>query len=258
MVYFVLPVYNEEKSLPALIVELRKLMQGTAYQIIAINDGSTDDSLNLLKRLQQEDLVIEGTLINMNIGSVFSMGIAKALTDSSGENDILVIMESDQTNSVTLVKELISVIENGGQDIAIASRYKKGGGYVNFPLLRRIFSFSANFLMRFYFPINNVRDYTIFFRAYRIATIKNAIKYFGRFGLIQSTGFVSNAELLVKLSFFTDRISEIPFVYDYSRKVGKSKLNTLRAINEYFVIISYLKIISRRLRAHNLSLSKRI
>jgi len=95
--------------------------------------------------------------------------------------------------------------------------------------------------MKFYFPIQNVIDYTIFFRAYRIGLVKKATEHFGRFGLIQSKGFVANAELLIKLSIFTKKIKEVPFTYNYGKKIGQSKINVFRTINEYFVLINYLK-----------------
>lgn len=226
-------------------------MKGSNYEIIVVNDGSTDGSLNLLEQMRDKDLVIEGTLINMNIGSVFLTGINRALSDSLGENDIIIVMEGDQTSSVKLVRQLIYCIENENQDIVIASRYKSGGGYVNFPLSRRIFSYVANRLLYFYFPIEHIKDYTIFFRAYRVNIIKKAIRYFGKFGLIQSRGFVANAEFLIKLSLFTNRISEMPFVYDYAKKTGKSKMQIFSTINEYFVVISYLKRIFQKIKDYN-------
>ena len=120
---------------------------------------------------------------------------------------------------------------------------------MDFPLPRMIFSHCANRLMRTFFPVGDVRDYTIFFRAYRAGVLRQASEYFGPFGLIQSKGFVANAELLVKLSFFTKRIMEIPFVYNYGRKKGASKIDVLRTINEYFTLINYLKRIFIKHRA---------
>ncbi len=254
MIYFVLPIFNEETNLGPLIKQLRNIMAGSDYKIIAVNDGSMDGSLELLKKIQKEDLIIEGTLINMNIGSVFASGIDRALSDSNSEDDILIIMESDQTNSVGLVKQLIDGIQKENHDIVIASRYKNGGSYINFPLLRKIFSYIANRLMYYYFPIKNIKDYTIFFRAYRVGIIKKADRCFGKFGLIQSKGFVANSELLIKLSLFTNRINEIPFIYDYGKKRGRSKMQILRTINEYFVAISYLKRIFEKVKLSNINM----
>lgn len=240
MIHFIFPVYNEKDNLPGLVTGIRRMMAGKAYRMVAVNDGSTDGSLEYLQGQQGADLVITGSVINMNIGAVFSAGIDEALK-GAGEDDVIVIMESDQTSEQDLVLPMASRIISGEADIVVASRYLPGGKYVNFPLPRVVFSHLANRLMRAVFPVTSVLDYTIFFRAYRAGILKKASIYFGSFGLIQSKGFVANAELLVKLSLLTDKIVEVPFVYNYGMKKGASKINVLRTINEYFTLINYLK-----------------
>ncbi|MBF0478517.1 MAG: glycosyltransferase [Candidatus Omnitrophica bacterium] len=239
MIYFLFPVYNEEANLSGLIKSIREKMKGQNYQMIAVNDGSTDNSLALLEQCRGKDLKVVGSVINMNIGAVFSTGIAEVLS-TAGDQDIMFILESDQTSEIDLIVDMIEKIKTG-QDIVIASRYQAGGKYERFPWMRKIFSLGASSMMKYYFPIKNVNDYTIFFRAYRVGILKKAAQYFGMFGLIQSKGFVANAELLIKLSWFTDKIAEVPFVYDYGRKKGKSKIRILMTINEYFVLVNYLK-----------------
>ncbi|MBF0594467.1 MAG: glycosyltransferase [Candidatus Omnitrophica bacterium] len=240
MIHFIFPVFNEKENLPGLIAGIRRTMAGRPYRMVAVNDGSTDGSLEYLKDQQGGDLLITGSVINMNIGAVFSAGIDEALVGAA-DDDVIVIMESDQTSEQDLVLPMAERITRGGADIVVASRYLAGGRYVNFPLPRLVFSHCANRLMRAFFPVGSVQDYTIFFRAYRASVLGKASVCFGPFGLIQSKGFVANAELLVKLSLFTDRIVEIPFVYNYGKKKGASKINVLRTINEYFTLINYLK-----------------
>ena len=240
MIHFIFPVYNEKENLPGLIAGIRRLAAGRAYRMVAVNDGSTDGSREFLESQQGRDLVITGSVINMNIGAVFSAGIHAALSGAQ-DDDVVVIMESDQTSEQDLVLPMVERIARGEADIVVASRYLPGGKYVNFPLPRVVFSHGANRLMRAFFPVAAVRDYTIFFRAYRAGVLREASRYFGPFGLIQSRGFVANAELLVKLSLFTGRIVEVPFVYNYGRKKGPSKINVVRTINEYFTLINYLK-----------------
>ena len=250
MIHFVFPVYNEVENLPGLIKGVRARMAGQPYRMIAVNDGSTDGSVELLRQLAGPDLVVIGSTINMNVGAVFSAGIHEALAGAADE-DVVVIMESDQTSEQDLVLPMAGFIRQGEADIVIASRYLPGGKYVNFPLPRLIFSHAANRMVRAFFPVAQVQDYTIFFRAYRASVLKKASFYFGPFGLIQSKGFVANAELLVKLSLFTDRVVEVPFIYNYGKKKGASKIHVLRTINEYFVLINYLKRILYKHRSLN-------
>jgi dolichol-phosphate mannosyltransferase len=251
MVFIILPVFNEEKTIEWTIGKIRSILQNTQYHIVVVNDGSTDRTMTILQKLKKNttDLTIESYLINMNIGAVFQTGI-HAVLDHAKNSDVIVIMESDKTSSPELLPKLISSIEHDKNDICIASRYIKGGAYKNFPTERRIFSYLASYLMQHTFPIDQVKDYTIFYRSYKASVLRIAITHFGKFGLIQSKGFVSNAELLVKLSFFTKRIAEIPFVYDYGVKKGRSKLGILKTINEYFVVLGYLRSIRNKMKSY--------
>ena len=123
----------------------------------------------------------------------------------------------------------------------IASRYKVKDGYRNFPFKRKLFSRSVNYLMYRLFPIPGVYDYTIFLRAYRMRVLAEAMQYFGKFGLIQTRGSVSNTELLVKLSIFTSNILEASFVYNFEKRLDVGKINIWGTINEYFVFIFYMR-----------------
>jgi len=245
--YFLLPIYNEEANIASVISGLRAGQFGDEIKIVAVNDGSADRTAAVLNALSGSDLIVLGTHVNMNVGAVFSSGI-KYIVSKAQDGDLLVILESDQTSAIDLVPVMLDEIRFKGKDIVVASRYVAGGGYRNFPVTRLIFSHLANRLMQYVFPIPNVLDYTIFFRAYRISSLRAALPYFGDSGLIQTHGFVANAELLIKLSLLSPLVAEIPFVYDYGVKRGASKINVLRTINEYFVLVAYLRRLTRKFK----------
>lgn len=245
--YFLLPIYNEEANIASVISVLRAGQFGDEIKIVAVNDGSADRTSEILNALSGSDLIVLGTHVNMNVGAVFSSGI-KYIVSKAQDGDLLVILESDQTSAIDLVPVMLDEIRFKGKDIVVASRYVAGGGYRNFPVTRLIFSHLANRLMQYVFPIPNVLDYTIFFRAYRISSLRAALPYFGDSGLIQTHGFVANAELLIKLSLLSPLVAEIPFVYDYGVKRGASKINVLRTINEYFVLVAYLRRLTRKFK----------
>ena len=245
--YFLMPTYNEEANIDSVISGLRAGQFGDEIKIVAVNDGSADRTAAILNALSGSDLIVLGTHVNMNIGAVFSSGI-KYIVSKAQDGDLLVILESDQTSAIDLVPVMLDEIRLKGKDIVVASRYLAGGGYRNFPVARLIFSHVANRLMQYVFPIPNVLDYTIFFRAYRISSLRAALPYFGDSGLIQTHGFVANAELLIKLSLLLPLVAEIPFVYDYGVKRGASKINVLRTINEYFVLVAYLRRLTRKFK----------
>jgi dolichol-phosphate mannosyltransferase len=250
MVYFALPIYNEEANIRPLIESIRNLMKNKDYRIVVVNDGSSDNSLNILNELKDDRMIIKSFKINMNIGGVFSSAIDAILADSKSDDDVMIIMESDQTSEVSLVEDMVAEIQ-GGNDVIIASRYQKGGMYRNFPLYRLIYSRGANYFLRKIFPIAPcVYDYSIFLRAYRIKVFRILVEYFGKSGIVQSKGFIANSEILIKISLFSSRIKEIPFVYNYGRKIGKSKMHIIRTINEYFVFVGYMRRIAGKVRRY--------
>ncbi|MCX5694991.1 MAG: glycosyltransferase [Candidatus Omnitrophica bacterium] len=241
MIFVILAIYNEEKSLQALVEDIRGALRKEDYKIIAVDDGSSDRSHHILLQLKKEDMIIAKHRVNLSIGAVFSTGFNIALKESKSNDDIVIVMESDQTSDSELLQQIVDEIRIKGKDVSIASRYIKGGGYINFPLTRRLYSFCANNILRRYFPIHKITDYTIFYRSYRIKVLRQIMELFGLYNFIHFRGFVSNSEILIKASCFTRKISEIPFLYNYGNKKGKSKLLIFSNILEYFYFIFSMK-----------------
>jgi dolichol-phosphate mannosyltransferase len=248
MLFILLPIYNEEENLQTLIQELHNEFGGTEVRIIAINDGSTDRSLEILKSQLRETDIVYSYAINMNIGVGFSEGIREFLIHST-DGDVLIIIESDQTSDIQLVRNLYKTIRENKMDAVIASRYCDGGGYYRCPIYRRILSYGANRFMKLVFPIENVSEYSLFCRAYSWDIMTQMSEHFGVHGIVQSSSFFANAELLIKMSFLTDQFTEIPAVYDYGKKRGASKIRYLLTFFEYFTMIRRLRKIRRKLRA---------
>ena len=247
MLFIILPIYNEEQCLQTLIQDIFNEFTDTELRIIAINDGSTDKSLEILKsQLRKTDIICSHTT-NMNIGVVFSEGIREFLARSN-EDDVLIIIESDATSDIKLIRELYKTIRENKADVVIASRYCNGGRYQSVPFFRLLLSYGANRVMKLIFPISNVSEYSLFCRAYRWDIMTQMREQFGVHGIIQSSTFFSNAELLVKMSFLTDRFTEIPAVYDYGKKKGRSKIRYLLTFLEYFTMIRILRRIRKQVR----------
>lgn len=230
--FILLPIYNEEENLANLIDELQMADPSVTTRLIAVNDGSNDKSLSVLHQKLRESDLLRSYRINMNVGAVFCEGINTFLEEGV-PGDTLFIMESDGTSDVAALNTLESTLCAENCDIVIASRFRTTGGYMRFPLKRKILSFGANLLMRKRFPIPNVTDYTIFFRIYRYEILNLMVAWYGRQGSIRSKGFAANAELLVKASLLDARINEIPYRYDYGNKKGKSKLPIFSTFVEY-------------------------
>ena len=252
MLFILLPVYNEEDNLPTLIQDLLSEFTSTELRIIAVNDGSTDKSLEILRSQLRDTDIIYSYAINMNIGVVFSEGINQFLACST-EGDHLIIIESDQTSDIQLVRRLYDTIRYQKVDVVLASRYCKGGAYQRAPFFREMLSYGANNLMKLLFPIHNISEYSLFCRAYSWKIIQKLRNQFGVHGIIQSESFFSNAELLIKISLLTNQLLEIPAVYDYGKKRGASKIRYLLTFLEYFTMVRRLRKTARKISESELT-----
>ena len=250
MVYLITPVYNEEKNIRNFIESIRNVLVDYNYRIIAVNDGSQDSSLKILNEMNNGDIEIKTHKINMNIGAAFSTGINHVLKDCR-EDDVIMIVESDQTSDPKLFSQMINAIAVDKKDICIGSRYIGNGKYVNFPLARLVYSRIVNNMLRILMPVKNVTDYTIFFRSYRAKILMKLVDTFGPYSFIQSKGFTANAEILIKSGQFTEEIVEIPFIYNYGEKQGKSKLSVIKTILEYFHFVFEMKTVIKKLKKSN-------
>jgi len=238
MIYVMLPAYNEEGSIASVITRIAGALEKTtwSYRIVIINDGSRDKTLEIITGLAK-DLPVDVVShpVNKGVGQVFTTGFGY-ITQKACAEDIIIAMEADDTSDPALLPVMIRKIEKEGFDVVCASRYIGEGCYQGFPPFRLFLSKAANFILSLYFRVPGIKDYTIFFRAYRADVLQKAIDcYKNKF--IQSRGFVCNAEILIKLAPFTQKCTEIPFIYRYDMKKGRSKLKIIITIKEYLKFI---------------------
>lgn len=232
-VYFVLPAYNEEESLPNLLTRLRNLKSGhnIKLNIVVVNDGSSDETATVT---QESAKGLRLTLVNheknMGLGQAVQTGIKEALSQA-GINDIIIIMDADDTHDVTLMDQMIERIENGA-DIVIASRFVSGGNDESAPPFRRLLSRGASVVFKTLLPLSKINDFTSGFRAYRVSLLNKASIHWGE-TLILEQGFACMVELLLKLRHWEPKIEEIPFFLRYDRKLGASKLKLFKTLLQY-------------------------
>jgi len=147
------------------------------------------------------------------------------------------MLEGDNTNEPEAIPRMMQKIKEG-YDIVVASRFTEGGGFKGFPLIRKLISKYGNRLLRYTLKIDNVTDYTVFFRAYRAGVLKKFLKKYGE-KLFDTEGFTVNTELLVKMSEFTNKITEVHHFYNYTRKTNLSKFKIIKtALEQVRYIVS--------------------
>ncbi|MCM1984692.1 glycosyltransferase [Lyngbya confervoides] len=234
IIYLILPAFNEEESLPNLLGRFSALpaTQRDHLKIFVVNDGSTDATKTVAQTAAAGlDLTILDHPQNLGLGQAVQTGIQAAIRQG-GPEDVMVLMDADDTHDPRLVPLLAQAIVQGA-DIAIASRFVAGGDDSTAPPLRRLLSRGAALCFKTVLPLDReIHDFTSGFRAYRLSILERAVKHWGE-RLIEERGFACMVELLLKLRYCHPQIVEVPFQLQYNRKLSTSKIKVLRTILQY-------------------------
>jgi dolichol-phosphate mannosyltransferase len=234
-----LPCFNEERNLQSLVSKIdHALNRNILYQIIAVNDGSEDYTVNILRTLSKEyPIEVIGHERNMGLATALRTGLYAAIKHAS-DDDLIVTMDADNTHEPTTIVDMAREMEEGA-DIAVGSRYEKGGKQLNVPPYRILLSKTCNFIIGkiAWMP---VKDATSGFRCYRASALKKPITILGD-KFIQSRGFGVSLEILVKTYLCASVVKEIPTTLHYGRKLGDSKMNVFHTITEYLRLFRELR-----------------
>jgi dolichol-phosphate mannosyltransferase len=236
-VWIALPAYNEEESLPPLLVSIRAALEpfGIDYTVIVVDDGSRDATAAIAREAAENgpvELVMHAK--NQGLAAAIRTGLAAAL-ERSGPNDVIITMDCDNTHPPRLMTQMLARI-NDAHDVVIASRFQPGAQVHGVPASRMAYSIGAKWMFQLLFPIRGVRDYTCGYRAYRASAIGDAAAKYGD-QLITETGFSCMADLLLKLRRLPLRMCEIPLELHYDRRGGGSKMRVFRTIRQTLMLM---------------------
>jgi glycosyltransferase involved in cell wall biosynthesis len=121
----IIPAYNEEESLPILYERMKKLMEDMKhyqFEILFVNDGSKDKTIEIIKNLRQEDNRICYVDFSRNFGKEIAM--IAGLDYTTG--DCVIFMDADLQDPPELVPELVKYWEEGYDDVYAKRRSRKG------------------------------------------------------------------------------------------------------------------------------------
>jgi dolichol-phosphate mannosyltransferase len=228
MVILVLPVFNEALNLGRLFERIGRALgdSATVYRIVAVDDGSTDATPQILDGLRQEmPLQVLRHEVNQGLGIAIRTGVTNALRLCSAD-DVIVTMDGDDSHSPSLVREML-VEMDAGADVVIASRFRRDSRCIGVPLRRKVLSAGASIFFRTFFPTQGVRDFTCGFRAYRASALRQAQE---KYELFEFEGFQSTVDILLKLRALGARFVEVPVVLRYDLKQGNSKMRIFRTV----------------------------
>lgn len=216
----VIPLYNEAESLPELHAWIQRVMKTNyfTYEIIFINDGSTDNSWEVIEQLAQKDENVRGIKFRRNYGKSPALycGFQKA------QGDVVITMDADLQDSPDEIPALYRMITKENFDLVSGYKQKRYD-----PLSKTIPTKLFNATARKISGIHNLHDFNCGLKAYRRDVIKN-IEVYGEMHryipyLAKNAGF--------------DRIGE-KVVHHQARKYGSSKFGINRFFNGYLDLLT--------------------
>ncbi len=215
----VTPAHNEAGNLPTLIEKIASVLDGKIdYNIVIVNDNSTDNSGEVLAGLQKKYKQLD-VVTRTKLGGV-GYAIREGLYNAKG--DFIITMDGDLSHKPEQILDLLAAIKDKGLDMVCGSRYVARGAS-DMHLSRKIISRGYNVVFGTLLGLK-VRDFTSGFRIFKRDFLEN-IKF-------DSTGFGIYVEILMKAHLAGYKIGEIPISYDV-RGEGESNLNYFEQGPEY-------------------------
>lgn len=216
----IVPLYNEAESLPELHAWIKRVMNEHhfSYEILFINDGSTDDSWKVIEALHAANPEVKGIKFRRNYGKSPALycGFDRA------EGDVVITMDADLQDSPDEIPELYRMITEDGYDLVSGYKQKRYD-----PLSKTIPTKLFNATARKVSGIKNLHDFNCGLKAYRKEVVKN-IEVYGEMHryipyLAKNAGFTKIGEKVVQ---------------HQARKYGVTKFGLNRFVNGYLDLMT--------------------
>ena len=216
----IVPLFNEEESIPELYAWIERVMNSHNYEfeVIFVNDGSTDNSWNVIEKLSNEDPCVKGIKFRRHYGK----SPALYCGFKAAQGDVVITMDADLQDSPDEIPGLYKMITVDGYDLVSGYKQKRYD-----PLSKTIPTKLFNATARLVSGIHNLHDFNCGLKAYKRDVVKN-IEVYGEMHryipyLAKNAGF--------------EKIGE-KVVHHQARKYGKSKFGLNRFFNGYLDLLS--------------------
>ena len=216
----IIPLYNEAESLPELHAWIKRVMDANqyTYEVLFVNDGSTDDSWKVIEELHAIHPEVKGIKFRRNYGKSPALfcGFDRA------EGDVVITMDADLQDSPDEIPELYRMITEEGYDLVSGYKQKRYD-----PLSKTLPTKLFNATARKVSGIKNLHDFNCGLKAYRKEVVKN-IEVYGEMHryipyLAKNAGFNKIGEKVVQ---------------HQARKYGSTKFGLDRFVNGYLDLIT--------------------
>lgn len=218
MISLIIPAYNEEAVIAKSVDKAYSFMKKRYkdFEIILGDDGSTDRTLDIIKKKAKQYKRVSYVTISKMIGKGYIL--TKSFKKAKGEIELFI--DSDLSIDINLIPKIIKLLKDA--DIVIASKHVKGAD-VNLPLSRRFLGKGFDLLTRLLFK-SRVKDHLCGLKAFRKKAIKSILPE------IKTEGFLWDAEVLIRAERKGYKILEIPAI------VRSAQHTTVNPIKEVFCI----------------------
>lgn len=231
----VLPIHDEVESLPLLLEAIASTLSSSQinYEIICVDDGSTDGSGDFLKKEAQIRTNLKAVILRRNYGQTAAM--AAGFYYAVGK--AIVTLDADLQNDPADIPMLLAKLDEG-YDLVSGWRQKRQDGAVNRLLPSKI----ANWLIRYTTSVN-IHDYGCSLKAYRAELLADMNLYGELHRFLPALAYIEGA-----------RITEVP-VRHHARRFGRSKYGiwrTFRVLMDLLTILFMKKFLTRPMHVFGL------
>ncbi|QBQ41605.1 glycosyltransferase [Sphingobacterium psychroaquaticum] len=216
----VIPLYNEEESLPELTDWIRRVMNqhNFSYEIVLVDDGSTDTSWSVIEKLKTQHEQISAVKFRRNYGKSAALNVGFNIA----EGDVVITMDADLQDSPDEIPELYDRVMNKGADLVSGWKQKRYD-----PLTKTIPTKLFNAATRSMSGIHNLHDFNCGLKAYKKDVVKS-IEVYGEMHRY--------IPVLAKWAGFTNIQEQI--VQHYPRKYGTTKFGAGRFVKGFLDLMS--------------------
>ena len=212
----IIPTFNEKENISSILEAIFQLDQG--YHVVVIDDSSPDGTADIVRQLQAKypgRLFLEERQGKLGLGTAYIHGFKWAVRNNY---QFIFEMDADFSHNPKDLDRLYEACKRQGGDVAVGSRYVKGGGNVNWPWDRVLLSRGGSLYTQLitWMP---VQDPTAGFVCYKKAVLETI-----NLDQIRFVGYAFQIEMKFaawKLGF---SIKEVPIIFE-DRKFGVSKMN---------------------------------
>lgn len=247
----IVPLYNEAESLPVLFEWIARVMQahGFTYEVVFVNDGSTDDSWSVIRRLREKSEQVRGICFRRNYGK----SAALYCGFKAAEGDVVITMDADLQDSPDEIPELYRMIKEDGYDLVSGWKQKRYDNKLTKNLPSKLFNATARKVTGIH-----LHDMNCGLKAYRQEVVKN-IEVFSEMHryipyLAKNAGFTKIGEKVVqhrKREFGTSKFGMNRFVNGYLdlmtlwflNKFGKQPMHFFGLIGSLMFFLGLVAII---------------